>query len=261
MPNLVTTTISLPPIRLSSRCAICGIWETKPALFDEINEKLLGGVGQTKIVAWLRAKHKFRTNQNSLSRHLNRHLMPYFEDALLIERTALAIAQATGSQSTMSLAGVILRILASKIHDALGGLDLKRIKNLDPLDLMKAATALASTIAYADRAASDSALKAEELELRKLRLAKSKEELAALAVDWLRKQLAGRPDLVEHLRAQLALPEPEMEHRLKPVPPGEAERRLKPAAPGREAGGLKPAAPGNAGHRVKPVAPRDTDES
>jgi hypothetical protein len=205
--NLATTTITLPPIALRSRCAICQLWHADPALFDDLNEKLLGGFGQTKLLAWLKTKG-FRTNQTSLSRHKNKHLQPYFNDAIEILQTARAIATTTGGMENITLAGVILRVLAAKVHDAVSDITPGNIGKLDTLDLMKMATKLAEAIAMADRTAADSALKAEELELRKLRLAKSKEELAALAVDWLRKELAGRPDLVEHLREQLALPVP-----------------------------------------------------
>lgn len=205
MPNLAQTTITLPPITLRSRCQVCQLYHKDPALFDALNEKLLGGVPYKTIIAWLQRKG-VKVVQSSLWRHREKHLLPHFQDALLIERTATALAHATAGQENITIAGVVLRILASKIHEALSSLSIEDIQKLDALDLIKASTQLAQTIAYADRTAADSALKAEELELKKLRLAKSKEELAALAVEWLRKELVGRPDLLQHMREQLALP-------------------------------------------------------
>jgi len=205
MPNLARTTVVLPPITLRSRCGICQLFHTHPALFDALNEKLLGGVAYKHIISWLH-KAGIRVVQSSLWRHREKHLLPFFRDALEIERHAAAFSAATAGQDNITIAGVLLRVLAAKVVEALPNLSLTKLKEIEALKLIHATIELAQTIAYADRTAADSALKAEELELKKLRLAKSKEELAAVAVDWLRKELAGRPDLVEHLRDQLALP-------------------------------------------------------
>lgn len=205
MPNLTRTTVTLPPITLRSRCGICQLFHTDPKLFDELNEKLLGGVPYKTIIAWLKQR-KVRVVQSSLWRHREKHLLPAFRDALEIERYASAFAHATAGQDNITIASVLLRVLAAKIFDALPGVSLRDIGKVETLKLLHATIQLAQTIAYADRTAADSALKAEELELKKLRLAKSKEELATLAVEWLRKELGERPDLVEHLREQLALP-------------------------------------------------------
>ena len=99
--NIASTTVTLPPFLLVSKCSLCRLFHEDRELFDEINSALIGGVRQCDVIALARKRGQV-FGQSSMSKHLAKHLRPHISGALMLQAQAKAFAEATSDKSNLS---------------------------------------------------------------------------------------------------------------------------------------------------------------
>lgn len=218
--GMMTTVVSVPLFPLQHRCKACRLCRSHPALFDELTRRLLEAQERKAVIAWLK-REGVSLDEKCLSRHYQRHMLPYFQSALEIERRLEAEQKVLGTEGAVNIASVIARTLAMRVLDIIETIPLENMAKGADANFLREINRLAGTIAQIDAQASDSRLKDKLLELRTLEVAQKTGRLEELAARWLMTQLKDRPDLAKHIIDELDLPQP-MKQLPSPKPTGKA---------------------------------------
>jgi len=215
--SVMTTEVQVPIFPLRSQCSICKLYREDPDLFEEVTRRLLTGVEQKKIVAWLAKKGKRVTNK-SLSRHYNRHMLPYFQEALEVERRLRAEFLALGHEGAATIASALARSLAMRALSIVNDIDFEKLAKDAKPDFLRELNNLARTIAQIDNHAADAQLKEKLVQLRALELDYKAGNLDRVAARWVLMRLKDRRQVALQVIELLDLPMPSQDMKQLPAP-------------------------------------------
>jgi hypothetical protein len=216
--GMMTTEVQVPLFPLQWRCKTCRLHHTHPEIFDELTRRLVQAEPRKTVLAWL-AKQGVHLNEKHLARHYQTHLLPYFSEALEVERRLGAEAKALGHLGSATIASALARTLAMRALTAVHGINFEQLAvEADP-NLLFAINKIAETIARIDSLAADTRLKERLVQLRQIELDMKAENLDRVAARWILLRLQERPEAVRREVLRLlelptpqqmkALPEPE----------------------------------------------------
>ncbi len=219
----ITTEIQVPVFPLASRCSICRLFQTHKEQFLEATQMLMLGEEQQAVEKWLNKHRGIEVTIKSLSRHYHNHMLPYFAEALELERRLRAEMAAMDPDTPATIASALARSAAMRLLTVVGHLDLERLAaNADP-KLLDSISRAAETIAKIDALAADRRIKETELQLRKIKLERESGDLEAAGARWFLMQLQDNPEAANEIRAVLrrrgiGLPAPVKELKALPAP-------------------------------------------
>lgn len=195
----LTTEIQVPVFPLASRCSICHLFQTHREQFLEATQKLMLGEEQKKVVDWLNRQRGICVTIQSLSRHYHRHMLPYYAEALALERRLRAEMAAMDPDTPATIASALARSAAMQLLTTIDKLDPERLAGKADAKLIDAISRAAETIARIDHLAADRRLKEKTLQLRQIELERRSGDLEAAGARWLSMQLQDHPQAAREI--------------------------------------------------------------
>jgi len=233
-------TISVPRFPLQQRCKVCRVQGTHPEVFDELTARLLTAEPRKHLVIWL-AKQGVKLSLQGLSMHYQRHLLPYWGEALEVQRRLEIEAERLGQVDSGSIASALALSLAMRGFDAVHEINFAKLgRNANP-KLIDSLSRLAETIAKVSSLQTDARLKQEMLKLRQLELIRKSGDLDQVAGAIIEQALRDHPALAQQVKDALAsgkarkllpapTPNPSEQHAPQPKPNRKASTGRRPRA-------------------------------
>jgi len=222
----ITTEIQVPVFPLASRCSICKLFQLHPQQFEQATRMLMLGEEQQKVVQWLNKQPGIRVTTKALSRHYHRHMLPFFAEALELERRARAWTSAIDSETSGSIASALARSMAMQALASLEKISFDAIASEADPNTIREFSRLAETIAKIDGLAADRRLKEKLVQLRQIEVDLKGNSLDEVAARWILLRLQERPQVARQVIELLDLPLPPKE--LKALPAPSTETNAKP---------------------------------
>jgi len=214
--GMMATEVQVPLFPLEHRCKVCRLCHSHPEIFDGLTRRLLEARPRKQIISWLK-RNGISLDEKCLSRHYRRHMLPYFHEALEVERRLRAEFRAIGQEGAASIASALARTLAMRALTAASEIDFEKLgTNADP-ELIRELSGLARTIAQIDAHAADAQLKSKLVQLRAIELDQKAGNLDRVAARWILLRLQERPQIARQVLELLDLPMP-TEHKALPAP-------------------------------------------
>ncbi len=190
----MTTEIQVPVFPLASRCSICRLFQTHNEQFLEATQMLMLGEEQQAVAKWLNKHRGIDVTIKSLSRHYHNHMLPYFAEALELERRLRAEMAAMDPDTPATIASALARSAAMRLLTVVGHLNLERLAaNADP-KLLDSISRAAETIAKIDALGADRKLKEKLIELRTIELMLKEGRVDQIAHRFIVEQLRDSPE-------------------------------------------------------------------
>jgi len=207
--GMITTEIQVPVFPLASRCSICRLFQTHRDQFLEATQMLMLGEEQQAVEKWLNKHRGIDVTIKSLSRHYHNHMLPYFAEALELERRLRAEMRAMDPDTPATIASALARSLAMRALQAVNLINMEALAAGADAKLIKSLAELALTIAQIDGLSADRKLKEELVKLRAVELALKQGRADVIARQWIISQLRDEPDKANKILAELDLaPQP-----------------------------------------------------
>ena len=170
---------------------------------------LMLGEEQQAVEKWLNKHSGINVTIKSLSRHYHRHMLPYFSEALALERRFRAEMAALDPDTPATIASALVRSAAMQLLEVVHRLDPEQLAAKADPKMLDAISRMAETIAKIDAFAADRRLKEELIKLRAVELALKQGRADVIARQWIISQLRDQPDKANKILAELDLaPQP-----------------------------------------------------
>ncbi len=221
--GMITTEIQVPMFPLASRCSICRLFSSHREQFLEATQMLMLGEEQQAVEKWLNRHRGIEVTIKSLSRHYHNHMLPYFAEALELERRLRAEMAAMDPDTPATIASALARSAAMRLLTVVDKLDPEQLAAKADAKLLDSISRAAETIAKIDALAADRKIKQTELQLKKIKLERESGDLEAAGARWFLMQLQDHPEAANEIRAVLRrhgvnLPAPVKEMKALPAP-------------------------------------------
>jgi len=221
--GMMTTEIQVPVFPLASRCSICRLFQTHREQFLEATQMLMLGEEQQAVEKWLNKHRGINVTIKSLSRHYHGHMLPYFSEALELERRFRAQMAAMDPDTPATIASALARSAAMQLLEVVGKLNPEQLAGKADAKLIDAISRAAETIAKIDAYGADRRIKETELQLKKIKLDRESGDLEAAGARWFLMQLQDHPEAANEIRAVLrrhgiSLPAPAKQMKALPAP-------------------------------------------
>ncbi len=222
--GMMRTTVEVPLFPLEHRCKVCLLAHTHPEVFDELTRRLLNAQKRSTILTWLK-RQGITLTERGLSRHYQRHMLPYYKEALEVERRLRAEMATIGTEGSATIASALARSLAMRALTAATLIDFEALaKEADP-KLIRELSGLARTIAQIDALAADARLKEKLVQLRAIEVDLKGNRLDEAAARWILMRLQERPAVARQVLDLLGLPTPQPEMKALPQPNASKTRK------------------------------------
>jgi len=205
--GMIRTEVQVPLFPLEHRCKICRLCHAQPAIFDEITRRLIQAEPRKKIIAWLESEG-VKLSEKNLERHYHRHMLPFFREALEVERRLQAEMKAIGTSRSVSIASALARGAAMRLLETLTKIDFNQLAKEADAILIREISGAARAVADIDAKAADILLKEKMVQLRALELDFRAGELDRVAARWILMRLKERPAIARQVLRLLELPMP-----------------------------------------------------
>ncbi len=234
--SMMRTEVLVPLFPLQHRCKVCRLAQSHPEISDELTRRLLEARKRKDIVSWLK-RNGISINEKGLSRHYQRHMLPYFREALEVERRLRAEMNVLDGDTSASIASALARTLAMRGLTAASAIDMDALaENADP-DTLRELANLAKVVAQIDSMAADRRLKEKLVQIRQIELELKSGNLEKAAVRWLMLRLQDRPAVARQVIEMLDLPMPIAAMKALPQPSNGKTKRKRSS--GRRQGGTR----------------------